>query len=530
MSNKRTEMHRIQELVRLHRMGTGSREVAKLLSMSPNTERRYREDLQAEGLLAGCPLDLPDPEQLRKAVLRQRPLPQTAPPPSTVDDWSDKVTKLIESGLKARAIYDRLRLEEKNFKPSYWAIKRFVKRIRKARGVQPEDVAIIVDTAAGEVAQVDFGYVGKLLDPEKHVLRKAWVFVMVLGHSRHMFCKVVFDQKTETWLQLHVDAFRHFGGTVQVVVPDNLKAAVIRNAFGIGEGTDLNRSYRELARHYGFKVDPTPPYSPKKKGKVESAVKYVKNNALGGREGEDITEVNGILMRWVVEIAGTRIHGTTQKQPLLMFQEEEQSTLRPLPSHRYEQVIWKKARVHQDTHVQFGKKLYSVPWRFIGKELWLRCTQDTVMAIFEDMRIATHPRHFKGRRSTNPEHLPEHRRELAHRSERYWQERAMGIGSMTSELVKEVLEKDPSLSHLRDAQAIVTYLEGFPEKRAEAAAQRALYFGTLTYRGVKSILMKALDLEPLLTVTVTPEVVPRTHARNLRELLDASVEANHEPN
>ncbi|MCP4443792.1 MAG: hypothetical protein GY811_00415 [Myxococcales bacterium] len=65
---------------------------------------------------------------------------------------------------------------------------------------------------------------------------------------------------------------------------------------------------------------------------------------------------------------------------------------------------------------------------------------DTVMALFEDMRIARHPRHFKGSRSTNPEHLPEHRRELAHRSEGYWQERAMAMGAAVNELVEEVLE------------------------------------------------------------------------------------------
>ncbi|MCP4448930.1 MAG: IS21 family transposase, partial [Myxococcales bacterium] len=248
--------------------------------------------------------------------LRQLPLPPEAAPTTSIDEWTQTITDLMADGLGPRAIYDRIRLEDKSFMGSYWAVKRFVKRARKARGVRAEDVAIIVDTAAGEVAQVDFGYVGKLLDPEQHVMRRAWVFVMVLGHSRHMFCKVLFDQKTETWLQLHIEAFKHFGGTVKVVVPDNLKAAVIRNAFGVGEGTDLNRSYGELARHYGFKIDPTPPYSPKKKGKVESAVKYVKSNALSGRDGEDITKVNAMLMNWVVETAGIRIPGTTHKQPL----------------------------------------------------------------------------------------------------------------------------------------------------------------------------------------------------------------------
>jgi transposase len=76
---------------------------------------------------------------------------------------------------------------------------------------------------------------------------------------------------------------------VQTLVPDNLKAAVIRAAFAVDGDSALHRSYRELARHYGCKVEPTPPYAPCKKGKVESAVKYVKRNALAGRHGEDIT-------------------------------------------------------------------------------------------------------------------------------------------------------------------------------------------------------------------------------------------------
>jgi transposase len=104
-----------------------------------------------------------------------------------------------------------------------------------------------VETRPGEVAQVDFGYVGRLYDPRARVMRKAWVFVMVLGYSRHLFARITFDQTTETWLRMHVEAFEELGGVVEVVVPDNLKAAVIRTAFGIEGPTALNRSYRELA-------------------------------------------------------------------------------------------------------------------------------------------------------------------------------------------------------------------------------------------------------------------------------------------
>src|SRR5690606_10118969 len=129
-------------------------------------------------------------------------------------------------------------------------------------------------------AQVDFGAVGKLSDPREMAFRKAYVYIMVLGHSRHQFARIVFDQKLETWLSLHAEAFKWFGGVPEVIVPDNLKAAVLRAAFDATTEPILNRSYRELARHFGFKIDPTPAYSPEKKGKVEAGVRYFKRNFM----------------------------------------------------------------------------------------------------------------------------------------------------------------------------------------------------------------------------------------------------------
>jgi hypothetical protein len=179
---------------------------------------------------------------------------------------------------------------------------------------------------------------------------------------------------------------------IETVVPDNLKAAVIRAAFGVDGGTALNRSYRELARHYGFKIDPTPVYAPKKKGKVESGVKYVKGNFFRGRDGDDAVTAARELQRWNQEIAGMREHGTTGQRPMEVFGKVEQAALRTLPATRFEPVEWKEATVHRDSHVLFGRRLYSVPWRFIGKTVWLRVTPHSVAAYFDDVRIATHTR------------------------------------------------------------------------------------------------------------------------------------------
>src|SRR5690606_18128841 len=114
----------------------------------------------------------------------------------------------------------------------------------------------------------------------------------------------------------------------------------------------LNRSYRELARHFGFKVDPTPPRSPEKKGKVESAVRYVKQSFFKPRRGElDAHTVRPALDRWVREIAGTRDHGTTRRQPLTVFEDEEHAAMRPLPLQPFELALWKEVTVHPDCHV-----------------------------------------------------------------------------------------------------------------------------------------------------------------------------------
>ena len=514
-------MHRLQELVRLHRLGLTERGAAKELRIGRNTAREYRAALAAAGILDGSPSELPELEALKAIVLKAlpaRPAPQQV---STLDGWQSEVEALLEKRLGPQAIHDRLRLEHSDFKGSLGSLKRLVHRLRRARGVQATDVTIPVDTEAGDVAQVDFGYAGKLWDPVTGVPRKAWVFVMVLGYSRHQYSEVVFDQRTTTWLELHQRAFAFLGGVPHVIVPDNLKAAVIRAAFGVSGLPELNRSYRELARHYGFRVDPAPPRAPKKKGKVESGVKYVKNNFLRGRHDQDLQTVNRELERWICEIAGVRIHGTTGRRPLEVFASEEQAQLLPLPSKRYESVVWKQATVHADCHVHFEKRLYSVPWRLINQEVWVRATASSVMIYADDVREATHSRRGKKQRSTHDEHLPEGRAELRHRSRQYWEDRGDRMSPEVGSFVREIFDSDDVLLQLRAVQAVVTYLEKFPVERASAAARRASFYGSYSYQAVKNILTRALDLEPLPTSKAKPMWAdsPR-FARDLSKLVD----------
>ena len=506
-------MHRLQELVRLHRMKTGARETARLLGMSPNTERMYREALVASALLDGAPDAVPPLEVLKAAVLAQHP-PAVAPQEtSSLEMYREVIVKLVGKGLGPRAIFDRLRLEHAGFSGSHSAVKRLCRALTRARGVQAEDVAIPVETAPGEIAQVDFGYVGRLFDPVTMTMRKAWCFVMVLAYSRHMVVRVVFNQKIETWLQLHVEAFAELGGVIETVVPDNLKAAVVRAAFAIDDQSELNRSYRELARHYGFKIDPTPPYDAPKKGKVEAGVKYVKGNFFKGREDSDVEDVRRDLQRWVIEIAGTREHGTTHKQPLEQFEAIERAALLPLPAITWEPVVWRRALVHRDAHIALDKRLYSVPWKHIGQSVWARASAHTVVVYASDERVATHDRRGPGPRSTIEGHLPEHRADLRHRSRDYWEKRADAMGEEVGHYVRTIFDSDDVLSQLRMVQAIVTHLETFPVERARAACRRAEHFASYGYGALKNILRRGLDLEPLPSLPATPPLVAPRFAR-----------------
>jgi transposase len=525
-------MHRLQELVRLHRMGTGNHAAAKMLSMSPNTERVYRVALMAAGLWDGHVDPLPALDELRRAVGAQLPAKEAPQQQrSSVESYRAMIEPLALRGVGPQAIHDRLRQEHAEFRGSISAVKRICLAIKRERGVRADDVAIPLQTEPGQEAQVDFGYVGHLYDPAEGRLRKAYVFVMVLSHSRHLFARICFDQKVETWLLLHIEAFEHFQGVPAVVVPDNLKSAVIRAAFTPSEPSTLNRSYRELARHYKFKIAPTPPRSPEKKGKVESGVKYVKNNFFTARPDERDADVLGrALGHWTFDVAGQRIHGTTYRRPLDLFEQEERTALLTLPDRRPELVVWHQAKLHRDCHVVFRAAMYSAPWMLVGKMLWVRADRSCVQLYCDDDRVAQHERAKPGQRRTDDRHLPEHRADYRHRARSFWEQRADALGPEVGAYIREVFDSDDVLDQLRTVQAMVSHLTDFPPQRAKAACVRASFYGAFKYGALKTILRKALDLEPLpnmAPVSAQPLAAPR-FARNVRELLQSIAEDRNE--
>ncbi|QDV09323.1 Integrase core domain protein [Planctomycetes bacterium Poly30] len=497
MTAPQIAMHRLQEAVRLHRLGNSQRRIAEKLAMGRTTLRRYLAALDAAHLLDGCVEVLPDLPALRDAValgvVRREPAQKT----SRVEAWRKKIEALHKDGAGPTAIHDFLRVNVADYTGSLSAVKRFCRQLKKGEGPKATDIAIPVVTQPGNVAQVDFCLGGKRYDPVQKALRKTWIFIMTLGHSRRTYAEFVFDQSAATWQRLHVNAFLYFGGVPEVVVPDNLKSAVIRHSFGAGDDVELNRSYMEVARFFGFQIDPTPVRSPEKKGKLERDAQYIKNNFLATLPEVDVVECQKLLLQWLAAVADRRCHGTTRRMPIEVFDTEERACLMPLPRNRWNPIVWKRAKVHRDTHLQIDNALYSVPWRNVGDLLWVRCSKSEIEIFANDAVLWRHRRGMPGSRTTVEEHLREGRRDLRERSRETWERRAKAIGPEVAALVDRIFGGDDVLLRIRPVQQIVKLLEGFPPERAERAARRAMYYDNLEYRSIKNILTKALDLQPL---------------------------------
>jgi transposase len=489
MTFRRTGTMQIQEVLRLLRDGVSDRETARLLRLNRRTVVRYREWAEAQELLSG---ELPSAQELeaRLAVT----LPGVVPPQqtSTVEAYRAEIAAYRGQGVEVAAI--RARLEETHQVPvSYSAVWRLV------RGLTPAGAPaafVRVEVAPGSEAQVDFGYAGQQVDPTSGLLRKSWVFVLVLSWSRHLYAELVFDQRVETWLLCHRHAFEFFGGVPERVVLDNLKTAIVRAS--IHEPL-AQRAYRECAGHYGFRIDPNPPYSPHLKGKVEQGgVHYVKRNFLAGREPAPLDQLNRKLRSWCSEIAGQRIHGTTKERPLERFRQVERAKLRALPALPYDLATWKQAVLSRDCHLVFQAAYYSAPYRLVGQTLWIRAGSRTVELFAADHElVATHDRASRpGQRQTILAHLPPEKVPGLVASRETCQTRATAIGPSTSAVVERLLAHRPE-DRLRVAQRVLALAGSYTDERLERACARALHFGSADYLTLKRILAGGLDREPL---------------------------------
>jgi hypothetical protein len=344
----------------------------------------------------------------------------------------------------------------------------------------------------GEEAQIDYGQLGRWAGPATGLRHVIWAFVMVLCCSRHMFVRPVIRLDQYAWTECHVAAFGFFGGVPARLVPDNLKTGVDRPDL---YDPKINRSYAELAAHYGCLVDPARSRKPRDKPQVERPMPYIRDSFWRGREFTSLAHMQAEGERWCREVAGMRAcRPLDGAAPAVVFEAAEKDALAALPAGEFVLAEWRTAKAGPDIHASVAKVLYSIGWRHIGKTLDVRLTSSMVQFFDHGELVKTHPRKHRGKQTDLADYPPE---KVAHfmRTPAWCRRQAALIGPACTQVIDELMAEN-ALYRLRAAQGVIGLGGKHDTARLEAACARAIEAGDPSYKTIRGILAAGTERQP----------------------------------
>jgi transposase len=489
MAYREVRMMDIDQVIRRWLAGEKIRAIARSTGSDRNTVRRIIRLAGEVGMGQATPW----PDESKLQALRQRmgrpgavvaageAEQQLKPRTEQIRAWLEKDHLLLSK------VHELLGRE--GLVISYSALYRFARKwCEFGRGA-----AITVrraDCLPGEVAEADFGRLGPLQELGGRRPRVVQSFILTLGYSRLGCVIPVFQQDLATLIDCFERALAFFGGCPRRIVVDGMKACL--------DQSDLytprcNRTFLEYANYRGFLPDPARPVHPKDKPVVENQVRYVRERFFKGERFIDLDDVARRALVWCREVAGRRLHGTTRRVPLEVFEAEEKPRLRALQPERFETPTWAQCKVHPDHHVRFGQALYSLPTRWIGCRVEVRGDRSLVRIYGRGELIKTHARKPPGGRSTDYTDYPEGRAPYAQRWPDYYRKRARDLGPAAGDFTDQLLAGEFPWSRLRQAQKLLRLAERYGAARLEAACRRALDFDLLDVHRLQHILEQGLE-------------------------------------
>lgn len=488
-----------QSILTLIKRGWSQRAVARELGIHRDTVGRY-VNLEAKPAIStlGSSADAPAKPAISTAGSRAGRI-------SHCQGWAAQITAGLDLGLSAQRIFQDL-VAEHQFAGSYQSVKRFVARLAKSAPLPFRRM----ECKPGQEVQVDFGQGAWVLVEGKR--KRPHVFRIVLSHSRKAYSEVVWQQTTENFIRCLENAFRYFGGVPHTCVIDNLRAAVTKADW---YEPLLNPKIVSFAEHYQTVILPAKPNMPRHKGKVESGVKYVQNNALKGRIFGSLAEQNQFLLEWEHGVADTRIHGTTRQQVEQVFIRMEQPHLLPLPSMVFPVFAEAPRIVHLDGHVEVARTYYSVPPEYVGRKVWARWEARLVRIFNTRMeQIAVHARQDPGHFSTDPLHIHSRKRAAIENGLDWLLDRARLIGPHSGTWA-ETMVKNRGLEGIRVLQGFLQLSAKHAPANVEAASQLALTHGVWRLHELKSLLQHPTAQEQFQFVQEHPLIRDLSHYQAL---------------
>jgi transposase len=497
-------MRKIREILRLHAAGHSQRVIAQSVRIGQSTVG----DCLTRARLAGVswPTALDD-AAVERALYPPRP---AVPSDSRGEpDWSE-----VHLELKRKAVTLFLLWEEyKARHPDGFQYSWFCKHYQAFAG--KVDLVMRQHHRAGETTFVDYaGQTVPVVDRNTGEARPAQIFVAALGASNYTYAEATWSQSLPDWIGSHQRAFTFFGGVTKTVVPDNLKTGITHPH---RYEPDVNRTYAEMAAHYGVAVIPTRVAKPKDKAKVEAAVLVVERWILARLRHQTFFSLAALnqaiaeLLPLLNERAFKKLPGSRQS----LYQTLDRPVLSPLPATPYVFATWKKARVSIDYHIEVERRYYSVPYQLVKHEVEVRLAERTVEVFHRSRRVASHRRAATvGHYTTVNEHMPRPHREYAEWTPQRLVGWAQKTGPATGELIAHILtsRRHPQQG-FRSCLGILRLGKSYGDQRLEAACRRALRIGAASYKSIESILKHKLDQQPL--PDKQPESVKIVHG-NLR--------------
>jgi transposase len=548
MSNQ-LSMAGIQSIETLHRSGHSNREIARILGIDRGAVNKYVQRLRAA---EARPVDgEPGSEQtqnrpnLRTGSAEEEPadeiqnqpnplMPQTgrdAPvvlpsfpgrtgPKSLCEQYREVITTKLDQGLSSVRIHQDLKTEH-SFLGSYHSVRRFIDHL----GVKKPLLFRRMEVNPGDEAQIDFGTAALVMDADGKK-RRPWMFRIVLSQSRKAYSEVVWRQTTDNFIAAIENALHYFGGVPKTLVIDNLKAAVKQADWFDPE---IHPKLQSFAAHYGTAILPTRPYTPEHKGKVESSVKYAKNNALMGRTFSSLAEQNEYLLEWEEKVADTRIHGTTKKQVRQQFEDIERAALMPLPRDRFANFHEAKRAVSRDGHLEVDKAFYSAPAEYIGRRVWVRW--DTrLVRVFNDQwrQIALHSKVEAGRFRTDSSHIPAEKVSAVERGTNAILRQISTIGPQTKAW-SELVIQSRGVQGVRVLVGLKSLAGKHTSEELEQACGTAVSYGACRLKSIRNLLKRpASQTQQALSFIEEHPIIRPLSDYSLESLNAFRKERNHE--
>lgn len=469
------------------RKGSSIRKVSHALHVHRDIVRSVVDVANTQGWLhPDCVI--PSEEAMQNVIVQKHQ------PTHILDYYKDNIREWCREGYSG-VVIQRLLQNNHDVFVRIGALRRHLKK-HFPKDIDP---VMIRKTIPGMTMDVDFGFLGMLWDEKTQKMRKAWVFSARLRHSRKTYRKIVPKQDSQTFLMCHIHAFEHFNGVPEDVVLDNLKAGVIQSSI---DNDMLNRSYYELAEHYGFRISPCRPRTPEHKGGVENDIKFIKRNfwpeireKIKQQPRFSFNLTQEAIEKWDNEIASTRIIRGINRSPEEIFIHEEQGALKPLPMSRWECTKWVQCTVGRDWRVIIDSSYYSVPYAYIGQTVHCRLTSQFVHIYYEHENIAKHPvANSKGEYIKNSDHAPPFKNAVLSCTREGLLENAKEIGPNTHAFCQQMLS-DPHVDKLRPVRSLLSLVIKYDKERLENACKRALSYKNHLYSSVKNILEKGLDFD-----------------------------------